>query len=213
LLRTSARDKEVLVNESLSATATDWRRGRRLRAWELHEQGWSKSQIAAALGVTSGAVIRWMRRIRERSGPGALRKRRAPGGQPRLSAEQEVQILEWLREGAEAHGFRGELWTKTRLAVLIERKLGIRYHPGHVSKLLKSWRWSSQKPERRARQRNEEAIRSAEVISLPEASAATHSRKAADRLGRRTDPPQQGNPAGGICPSLDHPPDVVVEMG
>jgi transposase len=69
-----------------------------------------------------------------------------------------VRILEWLREGAEAHGFRGELWTKTRVAALIERKLGIRYHPGHVSKLLKSWGWSSQKPERRARQKDEAAI-------------------------------------------------------
>lgn len=146
------------MNPSLSATAAGWREGRRLRAWELHEQGWNQSQIAAALGVTSGAVSQWMRRVREGGGPEALRTRKAPGGQPRLSAEQQAQILTWLGEGAEAHGFRGELWTKTRVAVLIQRKLGIRYHPGHVSKLLKSWGWSSQKPEKRARQRDEAAI-------------------------------------------------------
>jgi transposase len=148
----------VPIRTTLSAKATDWREGRRLRAWELHEQGWSQSQIAAALGVTSGAVCQWMRRVREGGGPEALRKRKAPGGQPRLSAEQQAQVLEWLREGAEAYGFRGDLWTKTRVAVLIERKLGIRYHPGHVSKLLQAWGWSSQKPERRARQRDEAAI-------------------------------------------------------
>ena len=146
------------MNTLPSATAKDWREGRRLRAWELHEQGWNQSQIAAALGVTSGAVCQWMRRAREGGGLEALRKRKAPGGQPRLSAEQQLQILAWLREGAEAHGFRGDLWTKTRVAVLIERKLGIHYHPGHVSKLLKSWRWSSQKPEKRAQQRDEAAI-------------------------------------------------------
>jgi transposase len=106
-----------------SATATDWREGRRLRAWELHEQSWSQSQTAVALGVTSGAVSQWMRRAREGGGPEALRKRKARGGQPRLSAEQQVQILVWLKEGAEAHGFRGELWTRTRVALLIERKL------------------------------------------------------------------------------------------
>jgi transposase len=150
--------KAAQMNSSLSATATDWREGRRLRAWELHEQGWSQSQIAAALGVTSGAVCQWMRRAHDGGGPEALRKRKAPGGQPRLSAEQQRQVLDWLREGAEAHGFRGDLWTRKRVAALIERELGIRYHPGHVSKLLHSWKWSAQKPEKRARQRDEAAI-------------------------------------------------------
>jgi transposase len=81
---------------------------------------------------------------------GAVPRRKAPGGQRRLSAEQQSQVLGWLREGAEAHGFRGDLWTRKRVAVLIERNLGIRYHPGHVSTLLQSWKGSSQKPEQRA---------------------------------------------------------------
>ncbi len=122
------------------------------------EQGWRQSEIATALGVTSGAVCQWMRRAHDGGGPEALRKRKAPGGRPRLSAEQQRQILVWLREGAEAHGFRGDLWTRKRVAVLIERELGIRYHPGHVSKLLQSWKGSPQKPEKRARQRDEAAI-------------------------------------------------------
>ena len=146
------------MTSSLSATATNWREGRRLRAWELHEQGWRQCAIAAALGVTSGAVCQWMRRARDGGGPEALRQRKAPGGRPRLSAAQQSQVLARLREGAEAHGFRGDLWTRKRVAVLIERELGIRYHPGHVSKLLQSWKWSSQKPEKRARQRDEAAI-------------------------------------------------------
>jgi transposase len=154
----SGARKAAQMNSCLSATATSWREGRRLRAWELHEQGWRQSQIAAALGVTSGAVCQWMRRARDGGGPEALRKRKAPGGQLRLSVEQQRQVLAWLREGAEAHGFRGDLWTRKRVAVLIERQLGIRYHPGHVSKLLQSWKWSPQKPEKRARQRDEAAI-------------------------------------------------------
>jgi transposase len=114
------------MSSSLSATAQDWREGRRLRAWELMQQGWRQSEIAAALGVTSGAVSQWMRRLREGGGPEALRKRKAPGAPGRLSAAQQAQVLDWLRHGAEAHGFRGEVWTRRRVAVLIERKLGIR---------------------------------------------------------------------------------------
>lgn len=147
------------MSNGRSKPAVEWREGRRLRAWELHEQGWQQAEIAAALGVTPGAVSQWMRRAREGGGPDALHTRPAPGPPCRLSADQQAQVVAWLREGAEAHGFRGALWTRTRVAVLIERQLGIRYHPGHVSKLLASWGWSPQLPEQRARQRDETAIR------------------------------------------------------
>jgi transposase len=147
------------MRNELSKQAADWREGRRLRAWELHEAGWSQAAIAEALGVTEGAVSQWMRRAREGGGPEALRKRTAPGAASRLSEAQRARIIAWLREGPEAHGFRGDLWTRKRVAALIARKLGIRYHPGHVSKLLAQWRWSPQLPERRARQRDEDAIR------------------------------------------------------
>ena len=45
-----------------STPPADWREGRRLRAWELHEQGWSQTSIAQALGVTQGAVSQWLKR-------------------------------------------------------------------------------------------------------------------------------------------------------
>lgn len=146
------------MSNELSSQAADWREGRRLRAWELHEQGWRQQDIAAALGVTKGAVSQWMRRVREGGGPDALQKRTAPGASCRLSAAQQARVVKWLQQGAEAHGFRGELWTRKRVAAVIERKLGVRYHPGHVSRLLQGWGWSSQLPERRARQRDEDAI-------------------------------------------------------
>lgn len=146
------------MSGGVSGQVMDWREGRRMRAWELHEAGWSQAAIAEALGVTPGAVSQWMRRSREGGGPSALRKRPAPGASCRLSAAQQAQVQTWLREGAEVHGFRGEVWTRRRVAVLIERKLGVRYHPGHVSKLLQSWGWSPQLPERRARQRDEAVI-------------------------------------------------------
>jgi transcriptional regulator with XRE-family HTH domain len=52
-------------------TPLDWLEGRRRRAWELKQQGWKQQDIAAALGVTKGAVSQWMRCAREGGGPGA----------------------------------------------------------------------------------------------------------------------------------------------
>jgi transposase len=69
-----------------------------------------------------------------------------------------MKLPELLERGAEAHGFRGEVCTCERVAIVIRRELGVSYHPAHVSRLLKAFRQSVQKPQRRANQRDEEAI-------------------------------------------------------
>src|SRR5918911_1339115 len=108
---------------------------RRLRAWELHQTGWQGRQIAQALGVTEGAVSQWLKRAREQ-GPAALHHRMPPGPSPKLTAEQREQLPSLLAHGAEAYGFLGELWTTKRVATVIQREFGVRYHPAHVSRLL-----------------------------------------------------------------------------
>lgn len=145
------------MDNSLSKQATDWREGRRLRAWELKQEGWNQQKIADALGVSKGAVSQWIKRGRE-EGLDGLRRRIAPGAIPRLSAEQHASLPELLARGAPAHGFRGDVWTCQRVAEVIHREFGVSYHPAHVSRLLKKLRLSLQKPERRANQRDEEAI-------------------------------------------------------
>ena len=143
---------------TVCARTRDWREGRRFRAWELKQQGWKQKDIAAALGVTSGAVSQWMKAARE-GGIEALRRHPAPGPRPRLSPEQKEQIPSILAKGAEHYGFRGELWTAARIAAVIKEVFGISYHPSHICKLLKEIGWSVQKPIRRATQRDEEAIK------------------------------------------------------
>jgi transposase len=139
------------------AQPQEWREGRRLRAWALKLKGWSQQAIAEALGVTAGAVSQWMRRGRE-GGVEALKRRVAPGPTPKLRAEQRAQVPLLLAQGAEAFGFRGDVWTAKRVATVIRREFGVRYHPNHVGKLLRAANWSVQKPMTRASQRNEAEI-------------------------------------------------------
>jgi transposase len=145
------------MEKSLSSQATDWREGRRLRAYELKQQGWKQTQIADALGVTEGAVSQWMKRARE-EGVEGLRHKPPPGATPRLSEQERTKLPELLAQGAEAYGFRGDVWTCERVAKVIRKEFGVSYHPAHVSRLLKALRQSLQKPQRRANQRDEEAI-------------------------------------------------------
>jgi transposase len=136
---------------------TNWKEVRRLQAWQLKHKGWSQRQIAEALGVSEAAVSQWLKRARE-GGPEALRHKPPPGAPRRLSAERLAQVPALLQRGAEAYGFRGQVWTRARIAAVIQLACGVSSHPRHVGRLCQAIRWSPQQPARRARQRDEAAI-------------------------------------------------------
>jgi len=130
-----------------------------MRAWELHEHGWKQKDIAAALGVTEGAVSQWFKKAKTQ-GAEALRHQPPPGARAKLSQQQRAQLPALLAKGAEAFGFRGQVWTTARVAHLIKQQFGVSYHPAHCSRLLRSLKYSLQKPIQKATQRNEAAIQS-----------------------------------------------------
>ena len=142
---------------SSDAPPQDWKEGRRLRALELHEQGWPGHRIAAALGVTRGAVSQWLKAARA-GGRAALRRRPRGRKAPQLTAAQRAALPELLAKGAETYGFIGDVWTTTRVAEVIRREFGVRHHAAHVSRILKAIRWTPQKPVTRSTKRDEAAI-------------------------------------------------------
>src|SRR2546425_6974934 len=131
--------------EALDFVPADWREWRRFRALHLKQQGWFQRDIAAALGVSEDAVSRWLARTRD-GGPEALRTRSSPGRPPKLSSIQKRLIPELLWHGPEAYGFRGQVWTCARVARVLEEEFGVRYHKGHVGRLLQELRWTPQVP-------------------------------------------------------------------
>lgn len=134
--------------------AREWRR---FRALELHQLGWLEVDVAAALGVHKGTVSRWLS-IAQAAGPQALHRLASPGCPPKLTAAQMARLPEFLWHGAEAYGFRGDVWTCARIAQVIQWELGIHYHKDHVSRLMKQLGWTPQVPVTRAIQRDEAAI-------------------------------------------------------
>ena len=141
-----------------SQQATDWREGRRLRAWELKQEGWKQRDIARALGVSKGAVSQWMKRAKQ-EGVEALKHRPPPGAKARLSEGQRAKLPELLAQGAPAHGFRGRGVDLRASSRGDPQGVCVSYHPAHVSRLVRALGLSLQKPMRRANQRDEEAIR------------------------------------------------------
>ena len=101
-----------------------------------------------------------VKRAREGGGVEALKRRPAPGARPRLSEQQRARVPELLAQGAEAHGFRGELWTCERVAIVIRKgSFWGQLPPGSCESFAEGFEAKlAQTPKRRAFQRNEEAI-------------------------------------------------------
>jgi len=130
---------------------------RRLRAMTLLEQGCCQSEVARQMGVTPGAVSQWVKAFR-RDGPDALKAKIHPGPKPKLSEPQVERLQQLLLQGATHHGFATELWTLARVVELIRKQFGVSYDPSGVWHVLRRMGWTCQKPERRARERDESAI-------------------------------------------------------
>lgn len=135
-----------------------WQEPRRRQAIELIRRRWTQTETAKAVGVTQGAVSQWVQAYR-RGGLRGLRSIPRPGAPRRLSCAQRDRIPELLWHGAEAYGFRGDLWTCRRIAVVIEREFGVHYHPHHVARIMWELKWTPHQPVPRATQRNEVEIR------------------------------------------------------
>ena len=125
----------------------DWREQRRLRAWALHQQGWTQTHIAQELRASQSAVSQWLKKVRQ-GGTEALHHRSAPGRQPMLTPKQLTQLPELIARGAKAFGFKDDRWTTKRAAAAIKHVFGVAYHASHVSRLLHKYvpEWRNQQP-------------------------------------------------------------------
>lgn len=131
---------------------------RRLQAAELFAQGHTQAEVARQLGVSRQSAHVW-HAAWQQGGLDALRSRGPTGPDPRLSPTDLARIEQALLQGAKANGFDTDLWTLERVAVVITRLTGVRHHPGHVWSILRQrLGWTLQRPERRASERDEEAI-------------------------------------------------------
>ena len=131
---------------------------RRVGAAALFQKGQSQAEVARQLGVSRQTTSRW-HAVWEAGGKQALAGAGQAGRKCKLSGEKLCRLEAMLLAGAPAHGFETDLWTLKRIALVIRREFCVSYHTGHVWKVLGQLGWSCQRPERKARERNEDAIK------------------------------------------------------
>ena len=133
-------------------------RKRRLKAVALFERGERQCSVAQHLRVSRQSVSEWWIAWRD-GNTQVLNGATRAGRKPRLEKEQLALIEKELLRGAVAHGYETDLWTLPRVAKLIGKVTGVNYHPGHVWKILHQMGWSLQRPTLRAKERDEEKVR------------------------------------------------------
>lgn len=139
---------------------------RRLRAARLLQRGLKPAEVARRVGVHRQSVGRWQERL-ERDGLAGLKKAGRAGRPARLTPEQLLQLEEELVRGPRAWGYTTELWTTQRVADVIHRRFGVRYHRDHVGRVLAQMRWSCQRPAGRAKERHEAGIQGWKRVEWP----------------------------------------------
>ena len=132
--------------------------GRRRRALGLLDEGLNPPEIARKVGCSLYSVYYW-NGLRKKKGDDALKPKPVPGRPSKLSGRQKKRLVRTLIDGAMKNGYQTDLWTTRRIAQVIGKKFQVSYHPNSIWWFLKDLGLSYQKPETRARERNEKEIK------------------------------------------------------
>ncbi|MHC4536994.1 MAG: IS630 family transposase [Planctomycetota bacterium] len=130
---------------------------RRQRAIALLKDGYGIRKVARMVGSSGSSVVRW-RNAHKKGGAKALEPKPIPGRPKKLSDKQRQKLDRLLNKGPTAFGYKTSLWTLERIAAVIRKKFRVCYHPSQVWRILTQMGYSCQKPECRARERDEERI-------------------------------------------------------
>ena len=130
---------------------------RRRIAARLFAQGKSLTEVAVTVGCSKSSASRWKQAWKE-GGVEALRPKPNPGPKPKLSLHQQQRLLSALKRGTAYWGYAPAGWTGPLVRDMVQRLFGVQYHVDYIGPLLHKLGWSPQKPEHRARERNERAV-------------------------------------------------------
>lgn len=131
---------------------------RRLRGCKMLDKGHGCAEVSKRLGVTRAVVYRW-KAAWESGGKEAVASKGKAGRKPKLDGAALDGITQALLAGPRAQGYKTDLWTLPRVGNLIEKLTAVRYHEGHVWRVLGKLGFSCQRPERRAVERDDKQVR------------------------------------------------------
>lgn len=155
-----------MTNPHTSSLSRKDKEKRRLKAIKLYHKGHSQYAVAKKFGVSFEAVSKWVEAFKKKGGDG-LKSKGKPGPKSKLSPEKRQAIKKAILKGPKAIGYATDLWTLERLQALIKKISRTDYHKGHVWKIVINLGFSCQKPQTKAKERDETAIKEWKLKTFP----------------------------------------------
>ena len=128
--------------------AKDLETWRRAKAVLGYIGGIAVIELSEKLDVTRGSINRWLQWY-DADGADGLRPSKAPGGMPKLSSNQQDELVALIEAGPLACGFVSGIWTGPRIGELIRQRFAVSYHNHHVPWVLHRLGFSVQRPRKR----------------------------------------------------------------
>jgi transposase len=127
-------------------------------AVERVKDGERPSDVIKSFGLCRTTIYKWLEADRG-GGEEALKARKHPGPEPKLSPTQKLKVRKWINgKDPRQYGFDFGLWTRQIVADLVEEKFGIQIGVTAVGRFLAELDITPQKPLRRAYERDPVAI-------------------------------------------------------
>ncbi len=138
----------------------------RLKAGKLFEKSVSQAEVARKLKVTHPAVSYWHKAWKKRGEKG-LQSKGHSGFVSKLTEKKREAFKEAILKGPDAYGYSTNLWTLPRLSAVMKKVTKVKFSEVWTWHIVRDLGFTPQKPQVRAKQRDEKAIREWKWKTLP----------------------------------------------
>ncbi len=155
----------------------------RIKAIQQVEEGESPEEVIELLGFHRSNIYRWIAQYRE-GGFEALRKKSAPGKEPKLDGKQLQTLYKLITTKNPLQlDFEFALWTRAMVRELIRERFNVRLSDVSVGRLLRKLGLSPQKPLYKAYQQDKEKVQAWKEKGYPEIKKLAKKKKATIYFG------------------------------
>ena len=131
-----AKERTPAELRALARRERDGRVSSRLLALANALDGMRRDEAARAAGMDRQTLRDWVHRYNA-EGLAGLSDRRRPGPRPRLSPEQEAELVTAVEQGPDPDRDGVVRWRRVDLQALIEARFAVRLHERSVGKVLR----------------------------------------------------------------------------
>lgn len=156
-----------MKQKHISSLSRNDKEKRRLKAAKMFKKGKTQAEVAKKFNVTPAAANQWYETWKE-GGREALKSKGHPGFLSELAEDNRQKLKKILLSGPVKYGYSTELWTLARIAEVIKKEFKITFSEVWVWHIIRDLGFTPQKPQVKAKQRNEKAISEWKTKTLPD---------------------------------------------